>query len=145
VLNPDGDIPLADPLAQALPRTYSSGWLFADGAVALGTSDGRVFLVSGTTYREIQTPFNDGIRKMWGAEDGTLFVMSQFELGRLAWDGAFDVLFAYPASYPYLRRLDDLWGNGPNEVFVGVHDIEFGESCGYSGMLFFDGTELHRF
>jgi hypothetical protein len=93
----------------------------------------------GSDWETFTTPEapGDGI---WG--DGERVYYRGGGLGRL--DQTAETLIA-ASDVPY-GRVRGLWGRSATEVFVAVRDPDFDQyACGGAFILWFDGTEFHRF
>lgn len=96
---------------------------------------------------------SDPIVNIWGSGD-TVYFHTDRALAR--WDGSrlsdlanWTCALTDPFSGQNSRFIRDIWGNGPNELFLAVADVNrfadgFTDTCGDGFVVYFDGIKFHR-
>jgi len=143
---------------------FSSIWGFTRSDVWLGTTDGTLHHYDGEGWTLVDWPdMGDDsdlcrdsglpIEGMWGA-DSTLFFHTEVQL--VMWDtSGFRVLGYWPGEARIISDLEyhcvdglsimDIWGNSSTEVFLAVQPGGDVRSGCREYLLWWDGTEFHRF
>lgn len=141
-------------------ESLTAVWAGVDDELWVGTAGGEILHRDreGTwqptlPLRGVTCPNRDPLRGIWGSGD-TVYFHTDRAIAR--WDGsALRELGNWTCALPdpnfgdNSRIIRDIWGNGPDEVFVAMTDGSrfFSRSfddCGDGFVLYFDGSEFHR-
>jgi len=141
-------------------ESLTAVWAGADDELWVGTAGGEILHRDreGTwqttlSLRGVTCIDRDPIRGIWGSGD-TVYFHTDRALAR--WDGsALRELGNWTCALPdpnfgfNPRAIRNIWGNGPDELFVAMTDgsrffSRFFDECGDGFVLYFDGTEFHR-
>ena len=148
VKNGSGDL---TQLAGVPAGMYTAVWAFAPDDVWFGNSGAQLLHYDGKKWKIYPTGSRDisfsGITQLWGSS-GTLYFSTQAEFGR--WNGTSIEMLLQPPADADMSALPTqfgrFWGTSPTNVFVPVRDSRFAQyACGGVFVLWFDGTEFHRF
>jgi hypothetical protein len=128
----------------------ASIWGFSPTDVWMGGVAGSLWHFDGTAVTQVAWPnpypedLGPNLDHVWGA-DGVLYLAMDTVVAR-GEAGEFERLAEWGCAplddfdaCPWLLRIHDLWGNGPDEVFVAVTQ----GNTAY--LLRWDGTEFHWF
>lgn len=123
---------------------YTAVWGFEGGSddeVWLGNSVGQLVHRLDGAWTVIDTDTGEGIKTLWGGE-GTVYFHTAHAFGRASTAGS-EVLVSFAATGD--KTVQALWGLGPREVFVALHDDALEEfACGGLAVFWFDGETFHR-
>ena len=131
--------------------SYTAVWAFAADDVWFGNDAAQLLHYDGKKWKIYPTGSRDisfsGITQLWGSS-GILYFSTQTEFGR--WNGtSIEMLLQPPADADMSApsaQLGRFWGTSPTNVFVPARDSRFAQyACGGIFVLWFDGTEFHRF
>jgi len=130
---------------------YTAVWAFAADDVWFGNGAAQLLHYDGKNWKIYPTESRDisfsGITQLWGSS-GILYFSTNSEFGR--WNGtSIEMLLQPPADADMSAvpaQFGRFWGTSPTNVFVPVRDSRFAQyTCGGIFVLWFDGTEFHRF
>jgi hypothetical protein len=129
-----------------------TAWTRGATDIILGNAEGHLVQYDGVQWMLIDTGVRDPILRVWGADDGTLYFITQSRFGRLV-NGSVELLFTHTDTDFPDQGFTDLWGNSSQEVFLVVGDRTFIldrtgnplEQCGGLFLVWFDGAEFHWF
>jgi hypothetical protein len=130
---------------------YNAVWGDSDGNFWLANSAAQLIHYDGSQFEFIDLeptePWDNGARSLWGTKD-TLYFVTPHRFGRVQ-NGAVETLLILAAddegNAPTIDLLS-LWGTDENNVFITGSDSAFDAyACGGPFMLWFDGSEVHRF
>lgn len=123
---------------------YTTVWGFEGGSndeVWLGNSVGQLLHRLDGAWTVIDTNTGERVETLWGAE-GTVYFHTAHAFGRASPAGS-EVLISFDVTGD--QSVQALWGLGPREVFVALHDDAREEfACGGLAVFWFDGETFHR-
>lgn len=122
-------------------------WAFAKDDIWLGDfSSGNLVHYDGSQWTSMPASTLEGCRswfRFWG-QDGILYFATNQEFGRVS-GSSVEVLEGWACGQGASASFVDLWGNGPNEVFIAVDDqTQRQGACGPSFAVWWDGKQLNR-
>jgi hypothetical protein len=125
-----------NPIAGAPAGDYYSVWGFSDTDLYAGNQLGQLLHYDGTSWTVVATtPTASPIAHIWGADGVVYFAGSEFGV----WDGQSSRILLNSG-------VSGIWGLSKNEVFITLVDgAYFQYQCGGYYIIWFDGTEFHRF
>jgi hypothetical protein len=134
-------------LPNAPVASYTAVWAFQRDDVWLGDAAGQLVHYDGATYRVLQAARIGGsIVGLWGAGD-QLFFHTRTDFGRVT-NGRVEPLITQPASADpsSLSLILGMWGTSPQAVFLAMAGPSgLDGDCNPTFMVWFDGTQFHRF
>jgi hypothetical protein len=119
---------------------YTAVWGFASDDVWFGNSAGQLTHYDGQSFSRGPIPKGieyPGITALWG-HSGELFFSMMKRFGRVTRAGEHETVLN--------AEVRDFWGTSPTDLFLAVGDSAFDDTaCGGGFLLYFDGSEFHRF
>jgi hypothetical protein len=127
---------------------YAAVWGFAANDLWLANTAAQLLHYDGKGFAVIDLPLDDlndyGAHSLWGSGE-TLYWLSSTAFGRVQ-GGKSQVLLSLPPPEKSNMNLSSLWGTSETEVFLTGSDFGLDPfACGGQFLLWFDGTEFHRF
>jgi hypothetical protein len=131
-------------LEDAPAGTYTSVWGSGAEELWAGNSAGQIVHYDGSQWTVTETgvtdPSDASVIALWGTSN-VLYFATNGDFGRLDANGV--KLLITNSS-----RVDprSVWGRSASEVFLSLGDTSFDQyACGGAFLLWFDGSEFHRF
>jgi hypothetical protein len=128
------------------PMSYELGQpptdVWGHGATTwVATATGELWRSNGADYQRVwvasENAVCDGIRGLWGAADGELFVYTKSSLWRIN-DNQIRALADFGCDGSV--EITGVWGNSSSEVFVSL--LNGDPDCGAASIAWFDGESL---
>jgi len=131
----------------------TSVWGTSREDVWAGTSDGHILHYDGIAWTEagalggVTCEFAPPITGIWGS-GGDVYFHSATQLARIR-DGNIETLANWscsPNAAPGAMAITGIWGNAPDEVFIGIIDNvrSVNSACGGAHVVYYDGETFHR-
>ena len=130
---------------------YESVW-WQDYSLWLGNSTSQILHYDGSYWTVVHESEETQKPGLWGTDDA-VFYHYEKEFGLLRYNEEFEMIPDDPSAEVLLEipetediTITRIWGRSSSEVFLSLSDRSRKEfACGEQILLWFDGTEFHRF